>query len=506
MDSKKIIKILFIISMFFTLLIGISLSYNYDLANNFDLLFQSDTARVVGDITDLSFNHYRLNVHPLLVLFITPIYNFIKGLVINKMLSLVVLSSLFTSISVVYIYKILELYNKDKKINILLSLCYLFSFSNYVFTAGIEVYNIAALFLIMLWYYVLKRENNFKLDLKSGVVFMLLGILSCGITVTNIIIFCIILFILLIFKKEKFKNLLIVFIFTIVMIFNCVIIQNLIWHNTPGLNYNSLKNEGVFTSYSININKIGNVLREDYSHSILANNIYVKLDTDNANKVEEQIIDFDNNIIINIFTSIFYILSILLLVRNYKKNKFVNTGLILSILFNTILHILYGNGYPFIYSLHFLYLFFILFGINIGYEDNNIIKKISKIYLIILLVFELLINNIIFIKLLRIVESILPCNYYVGVLGLTKCIIYTVIFLLILFSLIYLFIKLINKFKNSDDKVFYGVLLILLFILIHSLFITLEASENNKRIFIWEIKEPYIKNVYINNKKYLKHD
>ncbi len=108
-DDKKIIKILFTISLFSSLLIGLSLIYNFDFSNVYDLLFQSDSGRVINDITEITAIHNRLNVHPLFLLLTEPIYFIIKSIAINKMLSLVIMQALITTISIIFIYKIVSL-------------------------------------------------------------------------------------------------------------------------------------------------------------------------------------------------------------------------------------------------------------------------------------------------------------------------------------------------------------------------------------------------------------
>ena len=88
------------------------------------------------------------------------------GFLHNKILSIIVLSSLVTSLSVVYLYKTLETIKEKEKSNILLSLIYLFAFSNIIFTTGLETYNFAACFLIMMWYYFIRKEKE-KFDTAS---------------------------------------------------------------------------------------------------------------------------------------------------------------------------------------------------------------------------------------------------------------------------------------------------------------------------------------------------
>ena len=339
---------LFVFSMFFCVVIGILLSYQYDFSKNFDLLFGSDTTRVIGDITEFSYNHYRVSVHPLFILLLQPLYYLVRGIFINKMLSLVVISSLATSITVVFIYKILSLYSDKKKLNILVSLCYLFSFSNFVFTAGIESYNFATLFLVIFLYYALLYFDKKKI---SYFVFLILGILCYGVTITNIMIFLIVMFVLFLFKKFSFLDYILYSCGVMLLAFLLVFVQHFIW-----------------TSVQIGVDNVVNVIKNDYSYSIIGSDIYVKsIDHKNYNNVNNFTISFYNyNLINSIIVFVFYVFAIILFIRNYKDSLFANICIVLCLLFNSLLHIVYGNAESFLYSLHFVYLIFIGLGINLG--------------------------------------------------------------------------------------------------------------------------------------------
>lgn len=510
LKEVQIQKIIFIVSFIICLLLGLSLSYNFDFTKNFNLLFGSDTARVIRDIADFSVTHDRLTVHPLFVLFTEPVYNIINAIVLNKMLALVIISSLVTSLTVLFIYKILSLYSSNKLIKILLITSYLFTFSNYIFTAGIEVYNIATLFLVLIWYYTLKKYKENKYSTSSYIILTVLGILSFSFTITNIAVFFIILFLFLISKKIKFKYLLIIIFFTIFISFDLVNFQNVIWHNTPIIGFNNLNKENEYINYKIKPSNVTNVIKNDYLYSLIGNNIHLESIKGQAYVGDNYTITFNdnNNLFIICLTSIFYILSLILLIRNYKTNKFINIGLILTILFNTILHTLYGNDNPFLYSLHFVYLFYLSFGINISNEKNKTIINICKIYLIILLLSQLMINNIIFVKILNIVKTILPCNFYVANFDLFPVIFMSIFVIITIGIIIYFIIRIINKFKKAkkqDDKLKYGIIAVFLVIIVQSIFISLEANKNSNTI-IWKKIDSNSENIYIDTNKYLSKD
>ena len=473
LDNKKVSKLLFIVSLFFSLLIGILLSYNLDFTSNYNLLFESDTSRVIWDISEFIGPHYRASVHPLFVLFMQPIYFFIKTIVVNKMLTIIVLSSIASSLSVVFIYKILSLFTDNIKLKIVVSLCYLFSFSNYVFTASIEVYNFATLFLIILWYFFIKKykENNF--DRKFYIIIVLLGIASIGFTITNFVIFLIVLFILLITKKVKFYKIIGIALMVIISTIYLSYAQYLIWPETPFILKNDLTKENTYIDYNINQQKINNVINYDFYKPILSSNLDIEVTSGYQYTYNNYMLVFkDNNFINNVVTTLFYLMLLVLLIRNFKKELFINIGLTIALLFNIVLHTIYGNTESFLYSMHFIYLIFIILRINLVNEKNINIKKICIIFLTILFLLEIVNNTKVFFQIIDITKHILNSNYYFANLGYI-CIVLAILLISCVFYIIRIGIKNIKKYKN-DNKQSYLIKFISCSLLIEVIFIMLE--------------------------------
>ena len=107
-NEKNIEKYLFIFSLIITSFLGLVLFYNFEFNKNLNLLFDSDSARVIGDASSYFFKHYRSSVHPLFVLIVQPLCYLLNGLTIDRIISLIILSSLATSTTVLFIYKILN--------------------------------------------------------------------------------------------------------------------------------------------------------------------------------------------------------------------------------------------------------------------------------------------------------------------------------------------------------------------------------------------------------------
>ncbi|MBQ3307524.1 MAG: glycosyltransferase family 39 protein, partial [Bacilli bacterium] len=447
--------ILFIGSFLFLVLIGLMISYNYEIKDNYNLLFDSDTARVIKDATEIGGEHYRVSVHPLFILFVQPICFLLSGITLNKMIAIILLSSFVSSLSVVFLYKILNRIQKNQNLSLIISLIYLFSFSNIIFTAGIETYNFASLFLILLWYYFILKEK--ELDKTSYILLVLLGITSFAFTITNIIIFGIILLLLLMNKKITLKNAILVGITVILSVFVLNIGQKLIWNNTPFFWITNVSEETTnFGNNNISLHNIKNVIENDYSNSLISPSIGLKVKYGSTFNGQNYIISFQKmNVIGILFLVVFYGLLAMVLIRNFMKNKYLNIGLLLALAFNTCLHIIYGNDGTFLYSLHFLYLIILLLGINLGKEENEIIKKYGNIFLIVFLIVELINNNIIVYQTIKLIKDNIKANYLMTHLGTIPTILLEIGIIIVIGLIIYFIRKLIllnKKEKNKEMK------------------------------------------------------
>ena len=508
--------VLFVFSFIYLLLLGILLSYNYDIKNNANLIFDSDTSRVILDATEIVANHYRVSVHPLFVLLIQPLCFLLNGIVLNKMLSIIILSALASSLSTLLIYKLLDKIRKDDKTNILISLIYLFSFSNIVFTSSIETYNFASLFLILLYYFYVSKNDKF--NIFSYIVLIILGILSIAFTITNFVIFLIIMFILFLDKKINIKNSIITLIIIGISVVGLSIYQKVVWNTTPviwGLSVGDETTE--YADHSLKVTNVKRVVENDYYNSIISSDIYLNIKYGNTFNNQNYIITFASISIISlILLTIFYLLTIILLVRNFKKNKFLNIGLLLSLGFNTCLHIIYGNDSTFLYSLHFVYLIILLFAVNYLFEENKNIKTLTSIFIPLLLIAEVLINNKTFIKVLSYVNDNINKHILLANLGPITILLELLIIVfitIIIFLIIYIY-KIIKKEKNKEKKIVLTTSIIGLIIIIETIFIGLNAIEENHKFIKFELDsnkqiiEPKDKSYYSSNdfKDYFKEE
>ena len=463
------------------------MSYNFDFTNNYNFLFESDTARVIGDASNILYDHHRLLVHPLFTLLVQPLCLLLTGFTQNSIISLIIMSSLVTSTTTLFIFKILNEIKKDDKQNIIISLIYLFSFSSIVYTAGIEIYNYASLFLVLLWYYYLKIKDNKYFDKYTYFYLILLGILSAGFTITNFIVYFIVLGLLFINKKMNLKKVIIISIITIVSLLSLNFLQHTIWKSAPLLLNKTIKEEKTYANYhNLSKRNIENVIKNDYYNSIVSSNPKVKVQEKYFYNNKNFILTFNNLPIINIIIlSIFYLIIVILLIRNIKKNLLLNIGLLCTLLFNTCLHIIYGNNSTFLYSLHFLYQIILLLGINLLSEDNKTIKRYINRFLIIFLIFEIIINTKNYINIIKLTEEILPKAFLCLKYGFSKAFILEVLIVLLIGCFISLIIKLI---KEQKKKILY-IIIISIVLLIQLLFIKLYSIKYEEKSSDKEIKD-----------------
>ncbi len=471
--DKKIALLISIIFFTFYLLLGIFAYYNYDLSHNNNLFFGSDNARIFTDFSSILDDHYRVKVHPLYIILVQPLILMLNAVTQNSTISLIIFSSFVSSLSVYFIYKIATLFDISSKIKALVSAMFGFTFAYFIFTSGVEVYNVAALFLIILFYYFIKIMQKESAEKKDKTILILLGITTIGFTITNYIIFLIISLMLLISRKLKFKN---IFLINVLVIISAVIlsfVQNIAWNNTSliyDLNSNYTEEQN-YMDFNINFDKFKNVVKNSYINSFVSSNIEL-----NKNTPDGAVMSFGKTSTLSIILAFtFYLIILIYLIKNFKKNKCINIALILALIFNTTLHMIYGEN-SFLYSCHFMYLIFILFFVN--YKEKTKVNKILTPILILILIGEILNNLYIFKKILRIENLVLTPNVLRSNFTTPALILLTLLFITLFYILIFNIYKQIKANKKPKS-----IITIIIFIFIMQLlFININTAEKYNRL------------------------
>lgn len=488
--NRKIAFTLFLIFFVFYLFLGIFLSYHYDFKNNYNLLFDSDTARVINDFSNILGDHYRIRVHPLYVILVQPIILFLNSITMDSMLSLIIFSSIVSALSVVLVYLIGSFFTNDYKVKILISLIFGFAFTNFIYSAGIEVYNVASLFLLLLWYHVIRIFKSETMSKKDMWILVLLGVTSVAFTITNYFIFLIISLILLLSRKVKVSKLLIINVLVVILVVVLSYFQNMIWNNTT-LVYefgDNFKEEENYTNYNVTFDKVKEVLKNSYINSLVSSEI-----TLNNYEIEGNILSFGQTSLLSIVVfCVFYCLILYFLVKKFKKNLFLNVGVILALFFNTCLHLVYGSN-SFLYSCHFLYLPFLLFFINY-YDLKNIkLKRVFKVLLGLIVLCEFFVNIHHFRDVLSFVKTILMPNYFRANCGTLKLFLMILFIMIICFTLIYLFYKNIKKIKRNN--LFCPIFnCVICFIILQCLFIGILTAPQYGKLFGFNLRSNNLTN------------
>lgn len=123
---KKYKKELLIFLSFFIIyfIIGLLFTYYLEIYKYWDVIFDVDTPRVVGDLTSINSFHYRASVHPLFILFFQPIVFFLKFIFQDKAISILFLQSILAASSSLIMYKILKKMGIKERLSILLTVLF----------------------------------------------------------------------------------------------------------------------------------------------------------------------------------------------------------------------------------------------------------------------------------------------------------------------------------------------------------------------------------------------
>lgn len=373
---KKEISI-FLIGFITYFISGIVLSSFLNTANYWNVMFDFDTPRVLGDLSIFDYNHYRISVHPLFVIMFQPIVLLINLILKDSISSIILMQSLLAGLSLMIFSISINKICKNKKLSLIITLLFGTSFAQIVYSSAIETYIFAQFFLILLWLFSINKCDK-KLNYWDYILLVLLGIGSLAVTITNFIQFIIaIFFIITLNKKNSNRIFTSIFIVITVIAFSVLLaeVQNIIWPTAPNFFTKAISDllystseESLYITKSVSFNNVLNVLNSNFAYpfnifnlSIPAKGIYLT---------------FENNLVSNIFSIlcglIFVVLNVIFIKKNIKtlnKHK-IYIAMLITYLFNFALHLVYGNNIAFLYICH--YNFLILFIIT--YVINNLFK------------------------------------------------------------------------------------------------------------------------------------
>lgn len=414
---KKYKKELLIFLSFFIIyfIIGLLFTYYLEIYKYWDVIFDVDTPRVVGDLTSINSFHYRASVHPLFILFFQPIVFFLKFIFQDKAISILFLQSILAASSSLIMYKILKKMGIKERLSILLTVLFGMSLPQTVYASNIETYIYAQFFLMFLWLFVELKIDK-KLNNFDYIILVLLGIGSISITVTNFVQYIFAIFFLICLNKKQNYPLttgILLIITSLAFATFLADIQNAIWPTAPNFFLKGLNDliygtseELSYIDSNITVNKILNVINSNFSYSF---NLSKYVITNNS-----VYLTFKESIISNIISLTLFFSFIISIITFIIKSKFnikehkIFYALLCSYLFNFILHIFYGNKTVFLYICHYNFTIILILAYILKYFKKNDIKNKYLFYTTLTIIVLLSLNSIasIYFKLSPLYSSI----------------------------------------------------------------------------------------------------
>lgn len=166
-------------------LCGMLLSYPSPVSWN-NCYFGADNGRAFLDFTQVDYNHYRVKVHPLLLILTQPVVQAVEGIVGHPAVALVLIEAAAGAGIVSLLFATCGLLGISNSIRILFSFILGLSFSNVIFSSIPETFIFAGLGLAGWWWFVTKAsKGEGELSSTEIAVAVFFGIVSFGITITN---------------------------------------------------------------------------------------------------------------------------------------------------------------------------------------------------------------------------------------------------------------------------------------------------------------------------------
>lgn len=394
-------KTLFITFLFLYITVGFWLCYNntFILDDN-NIFFGSDCARVFKDLTERVENHYRIAVHPLMLILLQPVVSLMDSFFKDPHRTVIVLQSIVASSNVCLIFSILKSLTKNKNTSLIFASLYGISFSTLIFTVLPETYIFSAFAQLLLWHYAIGLTK--KLPPPPGWVWVIaiLGTISVGIILSNAITFIItVIWLLLSIYKHDLRQGILTFLkiilTTCALLFFFAWLQKYCFIHTPFF-LEKLGNAFVephsfedFKYLDLNFSwaKVNETLVQMFTAPILAPDLFL------IPGASETIPDFQissgfswKNPVVGISL---YLLPLIILLKNVKNIKHLGllATIALIILINTLLLFVYGSKECFIYSQNYLYLIFIFAGIV---TNNRITEIFYRLFFQLVFIFNIL--------------------------------------------------------------------------------------------------------------------
>ena len=394
--------------------------------------FGIDEYRVLQDmfsITGNNVNHYRTKVHPLFLLFVQPVLHIINGLVHDVGVTVAIAQSIVGITISFCTFCCLKALEVDKKTRVLLTAILTFSFSQIMFVSNAESFIWGGMATALCWFFSISQMKDAEglFQGKLLALFLFLGLLCFGITITNYIHFVIALVFILRITSFSFKHKVYLFIkmnclcLSIASLLNLmqfvswrhktelwlkqfyvVIVQKLLsaYEEFPEYIipfYNEVSQlsfeEALYMDFTVSLSKVCVLIEQIFTSSILSRPLVMKELGANYHLVYFNGYYLHSAFLIFLFFGIFFLSYVYYLNKAmYSSHEYILLQMLTVALFlNLLLHFIYGAHEAFMYTPHFLFILFIIYGIISKYWNSEL-KRHINLFFVVFLVYEIMVN------------------------------------------------------------------------------------------------------------------
>lgn len=347
-----------------------------------DVLFGFDQSRVLADYTLFKFPHYTQTTHPFFIIMVQPIIFLLNLVVQNKILSVLIFNTFLLTANLFLFNYMMETVKIRRSIRYMLVAVYAVANGQILMTFIPETFTLSAFFLIIMHIFFIKAYKE-KTEL-NWVFTIILGLISFGITITNVMQFFICLIIVLYKKEKDVKHANISFIrygfIILILVFGISIVQKLIYKDMSSYFFN--KNQMTATTRFIEIKKepiekenadfLHQIIGGGFGNTILSSEVYTDK-TDNGIIGLKYRQDNKESFIAGLLLLSILIISIVSLIRKNKKVVYLS---LFCLLFNILLHCVFGRSEIHLYAQHYLFLILFIIGYAISKIESIEIRRV----------------------------------------------------------------------------------------------------------------------------------
>lgn len=396
----------------FYMFLGMCISFRVIYPQN--IFFEADNYRAFLDLTDISYNHYRITVHPLLLVLLEAPTIALIGIVQKANLAVIIMEAIAGALSVSLMERITYELHVEKRFRYVLAFIYGMSFCMLLFSTIPETFIFSGLIMESFWYVLILlakapyREGDHLFYKRECFILCCYGVLSFGVTLTNYAFYLIGLATILAIRakgrrKAAIKDFLMINIICGIVTSVLCVIQKLAWRQSPFFLMSFLRNltgsepgETMYMDITPSLSKLVIWVKETLCYPLLCPSVY--LDTEEAwypallfgNYSRMAIV-----VLILFFTG--FICAIIFAgckaAKMEMQEKAIVSAMTINLVGNLLLHYIYDSSEAFIFSCHYIFLLFILYSYLASKIHSGWVRNILFALLSVVAMFEI-VNNI----------------------------------------------------------------------------------------------------------------